>query len=194
MSSWSPARKLIGRPGAPGPRGTNRLPSSKGSNKRPPPLHPLLPPDSCTPLSHTRTLGHQRRTQITMLPINRQVPRHPKMLLGPRLFQHFQDQDNPLVTSLISAWPPAHKALDTTTLRNSISRMLQRDVCSTLASDSKAIQKKNIKPIRSFITQVAVRRLWDSTQPQDALQMLRHLPQEISIIVPASCHGPSVDL
>ena len=113
---------------------------------------------------------------------------------GPRLFQYFQDHDNPLVTSLISAWPPAHKALDTTTLRNSISRMLQRDVCSTLASDSKAIQKKITKPIRNFITQGAVRRLWDSTQPQDALQMLWHLPQEISIIVPTSYHGPSVDL
>ena len=116
------------------------------------------------------------------------------MAAGPRLFQYLQDHDNPLVTSLISAWSPAHKAMDTLTLRSSIARMLQRDVASALACDNKTIQKQLMKPIGSFITQTSVRRLWDSVQPPDALQMLWHLPQEVSVTVPASYHGPLVDL
>ena len=36
--------------------------------------------------------------------------------------------------------------------------------------------------------------MWDSVQPPDALHMLWHLPQEVSVTVPASYHGPSVDL
>ena len=116
------------------------------------------------------------------------------MAAGPRLFQYLHDHDNPLVTSLIFAWSPAHKAMDTLTLRSSITRMLQRDVASALSCDNKTIQKQLMKPISNFITQTSVRRPWDSVQPPDALQMLWHLPQEVSVTVPASYHGPLVDL
>ena len=51
-----------------------------------------------------------------------------------------------------------------------------------------------MKPISNFITQAYVRRLWDSVQPPNALQMLWHLPQEVSATVPASYHGPLVAL
>ena len=79
-------------------------------------------------------------------------------------------------------------------LRNYISRMLQRDISSALTNDSKTMQKQVMKPISNFITQAAVRQIWDSIRPQDALQMLWHLPQEISTTVLASLHGPLVDL
>ena len=116
------------------------------------------------------------------------------MAAGPRLFQYLHDHDNPLVMSLISAWSPAHKAMDTFTVRSSIARMLQRDVASALSCDNKKIQKQLMKPITNFITQASVPRLWDSVQPPDALQMLWHLPQEVSVAVPASYHGPLVNL
>ena len=88
------------------------------------------------------------------------------MAMGPRLFQYLHDHDNPLVTSLISAWSPTHKAMGTTTFSNSISRMLQRDVSPALASDNKPIQKQIMKPISNFIIPAAVWRLWDSVQLQ----------------------------
>ena len=108
----------------------------------------------------------------------------------PGLFQYLYNHDNPLVTSLISVWSHAHNAMDTTTLRHPNSCMLHRNVSSALASDGKTIHKQIMKPIGNFISQATMRRLWDSIQPLDALQMLWHLLQEISITVPASYHGP----
>ena len=115
------------------------------------------------------------------------------MAAGPKLFQYPHDHDNPLVTSLISARSPAHKAMDTFTLRSSITRMLQRDVSSRIMphqNNSKTTHDAH----SNFITQASFRRLWDSVQPPDALQMLWHLPQEVSVTEPASYHGPLVDL
>ena len=57
------------------------------------------------------------------------------MAADPRLFQYLFDHDNPLVTSLVSAWSPAHKTMDTFTLRSSIARMLQCDVAFALSCD-----------------------------------------------------------
>ena len=116
------------------------------------------------------------------------------MAACPRLFRYLHDHDNPLVTSLISAWSPAHKAMDTITLRSSIARMLQRDVAFALTCDNKTIEKQLMKPIINFITQTFHRRPWDFVQPPDILQMLWHLSQEVSVTVPASYHGPLVDL
>ena len=114
------------------------------------------------------------------------------MAAGPRLFQYLHNHDNPLVTSHISAWLLAHKAMDTFTLCSA--RILQCDDASALTCDNKSIQKQLMKPISNFIMQASVRRQWDSLQPPDALQMLWHLPQEVSVTVPASYHGPLVDL
>ena len=82
--------------------------------------------------------------------------------------------------------------MDTITLCSSITNMLQRDVASALTRDNKTIQKRLMKPISNFIMQTSVWRPWDSVQPPDAFQMLWHLPQEVT--VPASYHGPLVDL
>ena len=65
------------------------------------------------------------------------------MAAGPRLFQLLHDHDNPVVTSLIYAWSPAHKALDTFTLHSSMACMLQRDVTSALSCDTKTIQNNS---------------------------------------------------
>ena len=81
--------------------------------------------------------------------------------MGPRLFQHLDDHYNPLVTSLSSAWSPAHEAIGTTTLQSSISRMLHRDISSVLASHSNTIQKQIMRRITNFISQAAVWRLWN---------------------------------
>ena len=113
---------------------------------------------------------------------------------GPRLFQYLHDHYNSLVTSLIFACSPAHKAMDTFTLRSSIARMLQRDVPSALSCENKTIRKQLMKRISNVTTQASVRRWWDFVQPPDALQMLWHLPLEVSVTVPASYHGPLVDL
>ena len=75
------------------------------------------------------------------------------MAAGPRLFQYLHDHDNPLVTSLICAWSPAHTAMDTITLRSSIARMLQRGLSSALTCDNKTIQKQLMKPISNCITE-----------------------------------------
>ena len=82
--------------------------------------------------------------------------------------------------------------MDTFTLHSSVARMLQRDVASALTCNNKTVQKQIVKPINNFITQTSVRRLWDSFHPPDALRMPWHLPQEVSVTVAASYHGPLV--
>ena len=88
------------------------------------------------------------------------VPLH--MAAGPRLFQHLHDHENPLATSLIFAWSPVHKAMDTITPHSSIAHVLQRDVAFASTCDGTLIEKQLMKPISNLITQTFVRRLWDS--------------------------------